>query len=146
LRRAFTFVVLLASTSLPLLAQTAAHQALNNEPEVQQIERMNAELRRQQGLPNGDVNKPSLGGMAVNSTASLRQMGVLLDGAGFTMRLAGMTPDESRWSNIRFAICEVTNGLGDLRPRPSAGKVLAAVPGSCQHSPNGGERCVKSPV
>jgi hypothetical protein len=79
MRRAIAFAVLLAIAPLPLLAQTAAQQALNAEPEVKKIEALDADLRRQQGLPNDDINKPSLAGMAVNSAASLRQMSDLLD-------------------------------------------------------------------
>lgn len=155
MRRAFTFAVLLATSPLALLAQTAAQKALNAEPEVRKIDALDADLRGQQALPNDDVRKQSLAGMAVTSTATLRQMGSLLDHledrlndetracgfctakqdelselirqrmatqsmsantlgrdrAGFMMRLAGMTPDASRWTNIRLALGEASGPL-----------------------------------
>lgn len=142
--RRFTFALLLASMSLPLFAQTAAQRALDAEPEMKQIE-----------APNDDGRKQSLAGMAVTSTATLRQMGALLDHvedrlndetracgfcaakqdelselirqrtafqsmsasilggdrAAFMMRLAGMTPDASRWTDIRLALGEASSAL-----------------------------------
>jgi hypothetical protein len=153
--RRFTFALLLASTPLPLFAQTAAQRALDAEPEMKKIQALDADLRNQQALPNDDRRKQSLAGMAVTSTATLRQMGALLDHvedrlndetracgfcaakqdelselirqrtafqsmsasilggdrAAFMMRLAGMTPDASRWTNIRLALGEASSAL-----------------------------------
>ena len=151
--RRFTFALLLASTLL--FAQTAAQRALDAEPEMKQIQALDASLRNQQALPNGDPRKQSPVGMAVTSTAALRQMTALLDHlenrlndetrecdfcaakqdelselirqrtasqsmnasilggdrAAFMMRLAGMTSDGSRWTDIRVALGEAASAL-----------------------------------
>ena len=151
--RRFTFALLLAATLL--FAQTVAQRALDTEPEMKQIQALAGSLRNQQELPNGDPRKQSPVGTAITSTATLREMNVLLDHlenrlndetrecgfcaakqdelselirqrtasqsmlasiiggdrAAIMMRLAGMTPDSSRWTDIRIALGEAASAL-----------------------------------
>jgi hypothetical protein len=73
-----------------LRAQTAAQRALANEPESRQINDTADNLRDQQGLPNNDVRKPSLAGMALNSFTGIRTQQALLD------RLEARIDEEAR--------------------------------------------------
>jgi hypothetical protein len=53
-------------------AQTSAQRALENEPEVRQINGISEDLKRKGELPEGDIDKPSTMGMAFHSFIGLK--------------------------------------------------------------------------